>query len=284
MAQVKSFPPIPGEAAKLLGLLRDPEASVSQVEAVLRNDPGLTANVLKLTNSAYFGLSAKIGSVRQAVVLLGSRRLLPLVLASCTHAVLNKDVRGYELSPGELWRHSIAVSVAAEILVRELKLPDADIVFTAALLHDVGKLVLGEFVEDELAKIDRAAAEGIPFEEAEQAVLGTNHAEVGARILRQWSLPEEIVAAARWHHAPETDCRRNPAVDVVHVADVLCLMIGIGVGREGLQYHFSATATERLGLKPFVLEKAASQTLQAVNELSELFGSGQASRGCKHVH
>jgi len=273
MAQVNSFPNMPVAAAKLLSLLNDPERSLFQVEAVLRLDPGLTANVLKMTNSAYFGLPSKIGSVRQAVVLLGSQNLVQLVLASCVHSAMEKPVAGYDLSPGELWRHAIAVSVAAEALVEELKIPAADVVFTAALLHDIGKLVLGGFVKDELEKIEDQATGEISFEAAEQCVLGTNHAEIGALILKNWSFPPKIVEAVQWHHSPAAVEEPGDMTDIVHVADVLSLMIGIGVGREGLQYQPSLAATKRLGLTQFQLEKVASLTLQRVSELSDVFGA-----------
>ena len=199
---------------------------------------------------------------------------MQLVLASCVHAVMDKPVPGYDLPPGELWRHSIAVSVAAEGLVKELKIPGADVTFTAALIHDVGKLALGGFVKDELEKIEEAASRGISFEAAEQCVLGTNHAEVGGLILKNWAFPPEIFRAVQWHHTPDVDGEEtNSLIDIVHVADVLSLMIGIGVGREGLHYQPSNAATDRLGLKPFQLEKIASQTLQWISELSDIFGS-----------
>ena len=142
-AAVNSFPGMPGTAVKLLGLIDDPAMRVSQIEEILRQDPGLTANVLRLANSAYFGIPSKIGSIRQAVTLLGLKRLIQLVIAACVNAIMDKPVSGYDLPPGELWRHSIAVSVAAEGLVKELKGKAAEEIFTAALLHDVGKLVLG---------------------------------------------------------------------------------------------------------------------------------------------
>ena len=273
MAKVSSFPSMPGAAAKMLSLLNNPDISISQIEEILRFDQGLTANVLRLTNSAYFGFSAKIGSVRQAVVLLGAKRLIQLVLTSCVHSVMQKSVEGYDLPAGELWRHSIAVSVAAEALVKELRIPVADFVFTAALLHDVGKLALSDFVEGDLQKIEETASPGIPFEVAEQFVLGIDHAEVGALILENWSFPPEIVRAVQWHHAPDAVEKTDSLIDIVHVANVLSLMVGNGMGREGLRYQPSAAATKRLGLKPFQLEKVVSQTCQWVSELSDLFES-----------
>jgi putative nucleotidyltransferase with HDIG domain len=270
---LKSFPSMPGAAVKLLALIDDPDINVSQIENILRQDVGQTANLLKLANSAYFGIPSKVGSVRQAVLLLGLRRLIQMVIASCVSGILGKPVAGYDLPPGELWRHSIAVSVAAEGLVKELNVVAAEEIFTAALLHDVGKLVLGDFVEDDFKKIEAALTGGIAFEAAENLVLGTNHAEIGARILNQWSLPPGIVNAVRWHHDPESAEKVDLMLDIVHVANVLCLMIGVGVGRDGLQHQPCAAVIERLGLESYHLEKVASQTLQWVGELTDVLGT-----------
>jgi len=270
---LKSFPSMPGAAVKLLALIDDPDMSVSQIEAILRHDAGLTANVLKLANSAYFGIPSKVGSVRQAVLILGLKRLIQMVIASCVSAIMAKPVPGYDLPAGELWRHSLAVSVAAEGLVKELDISGAEEFFTAALLHDVGKLVLGNVVQDGFDQIEMALEQDVSFETAENMVLGTNHADVGAEILTQWSLPVDIVNAVRWHHTPESAAKDDTMLDIVHIANVLCLMIGIGAGRDGLQYSPSEVVTERLGLESYHLEKVGSQTLQWTNELSDIFGS-----------
>ena len=104
-------------------------------------------------------------------------------------------------------------------------------------------------------------------------VLGTNHAEVGAQILTRWSLPVEIVNAVQWHHKPEASDQTSTMLDIVHVANFMSIMIGIGIGRDGLQHQPSAAVSERLGLTPANLEKVASQTTQWVTELSEVIGS-----------
>jgi putative nucleotidyltransferase with HDIG domain len=273
MAKIDAFPSIPGSAVKLLELLESDDAPLKDIEDVLRLDPGMTANVLKLTNSAYFGLPTKVGSVKRAIMLLGMNKIKQLVMASCVGAVMDGPIPGYDLPAGELWRHSIAVSVAAEGLSRELKLEGTEDIFTAALVHDVGKLILGQFIQDDLAAIDEAALSGVSFEIAEKQVLGSDHAEIGARVLAQWSLPEDLVHAVRWHHDPDAAEEQKRTTDIVHVANVLCLMMGIGVGREGLQYEPSPTVTRRLGLKPFHLEHVASQTLQWAEELSDVFSA-----------
>ena len=164
--------------------------------------------------------------------------------------------------------------MAAEGLVKELEIGANEEIFTAALLHDVGKLVLGSFVQDDYKKIEAALEQDVSFETAEDMVLGTNHAAIGAQILTQWSLPSNIVNAVRWHHTPESAEKNNTMLDIVHVANVLCLMIGIGAGRDGLQHQPSKTVTERLGLGTHHLEKVASQTMQWTSELSDAFETG----------
>ena len=275
LAKVESFPGMPGTAATLLSVMRTSEPQLSQIEGLLRHDPGLTANVLRLANSAYFGLSQKVASVKQAVMLLGLKKLFQMVLASTVSSIMGKPVVGYDMSPGELWKHAVGVSVAAELLAESLNMQDREMVFTAALLHDMGKLVMGDFVKEDLSEIEKLANNGMSFEVAEAFVTGTDHAEIGAHILKRWSLPDELIGAVRWHHDPDSAKKTESSLlaDIVHVADMLCLMMGIGVGYEGLHYTPSATVTKRLGLKPFQLEGIASRTLQWVSELTDALSS-----------
>ncbi|MDX2499918.1 MAG: HDOD domain-containing protein [Deltaproteobacteria bacterium] len=269
MAQVKSFPGMPATAARLLKLLEDPESSAAQIEDVLRYDAGLTANILKLTNSAYFGIPSKVSSVRQAVMMLGWKRLLQLVMTMCMSTVMKRPVEGYDLPQGELWRHSIAVSVAAEAVVKSLKIPEAEEVFTAALLHDVGKLVLGGFVKDDLEQIKTMVSKGIPFEVAEYMVIGTDHAEIGARILEKWDFPRDLVNAVSWHHDPETCENHCILSDIVHIADTVGLRIGYGRNEDQTRIEPAASVSDRLGLGPVDLDVLAEQTLEGVNKLSD---------------
>ncbi len=271
MARVEAFPTMPGAAAKVLFLIEDPDVSASQIEEALRYDAGLTANILKVTNSAYFGVAQEVGSVKRAVILLGAKRVVQIIIASCVTSIMDKEIVGYDLSSGELWWHSIAVSVAAEILVKELNIPQIEEIFTAALLHDVGKLILGEFIKNDLTKFNIKGSEGKAFQEIEREVLGTDHAEIGAHILKNWSFPQEIVDAVRWHHDPDSAETQSTLLDIVHIADVLCLMIGIGIGSEGLQYQPSPSVTKRLKLNAKHLEIVASRTLESVYELTEIF-------------
>lgn len=269
MSNIKAFPSMPATGAKMLRMLEDPETSVDEIEEVLRHDPGLTGNVLKLANSAYFGIPSKVSSVRQGVLLLGLRKLLQLVVASCVSAVMDKPVPGYDLPPGDLWRHSIAVSIAAEALVKDKKNIHTEDIFTPALLHDIGKLILGHFVKDELDDIEKIAGKGVPYVVAENMVLGTDHAEVGAQVLTQWSFPRDVIEAVRWHHDPDFSEQAKASVDIVYLSNLLCQTNGKGGEDDGPVYDLSPMVIERLGIDVGHFDTIASNVSQWVDELAD---------------
>ena len=269
LSQIQSFPSMPATGAKMLKMLEYPETSVDEIEDVLRHDPGLTGNVLKLANSAYFGIPAKISSTKQAVLLLGLKKLIQLVIASCVNAVMAKPVPGYNIPPGDLWRHSIAVSISAEALGKDKKNIEAENIFTPALLHDIGKLVLGKFIKDEQEAIEEIAQSGVPYVVAENMVLGTDHAEVGAQILTQWSFPSEVVDAVRWHHDPDFPQTAGASIDIVYLANLLCQPQGVGEQDEIHCSDLSPAVIERLGLDVTQFDETKTKVAQWVDELSE---------------
>ncbi|MEE9496417.1 MAG: HDOD domain-containing protein [Desulfobacterales bacterium] len=269
LSKVKSFPTMPEAGAKMLSLLEEPDTEIYEIEEILRYDPGLTANILKLANSAYFGIPSKIGSLKQAVMVLGFKRLTQLVVASCVSAVMDKSVPGYDLPPGNLWRHSIAVSLAAEALVKDKQKKVSQDVFTPALLHDVGKLVLGTFVKEELEAIESIAAKGVPFVVAENMILGTDHAEIGAQILTHWSFPKEIIHAVRWHHDPDSPKAVTIQMDIVYLANLLCQTADTGDGTGGQSVELSPAVIDRLGVQLDQFEEISVKIAQWVDDLSD---------------
>ncbi len=269
LSKIKTFPSMPATGAKMLKMLENPETTVDEIEDVLRHDPGLTGNVLKLANSAYFGIPAKVASTRQAVLLLGLRKLIQLVIASCVNAVMDKPVPGYNLPPGDLWRHSIAVSIAAEALVKDSHNVESEDIFTPALLHDIGKLILGHFIKEAQEDIDKIASSGVPYAEAEQMVLGTDHAEVGAQVLTQWSFPQEVIDAVRWHHGPDSPDRKAAAVDIVYLANLLCQTADDTDNADRQETDLSPAVVERLGLDIGQFDDVKTRVAEWVDELAE---------------
>ncbi|MBI5115883.1 HDOD domain-containing protein [Candidatus Poribacteria bacterium] len=279
IASISSLPPAAAEAARLL---QDPESSIKELTRAIEYDPGLTSNILRIANSAYYGFSEPVASIRDSIVRLGTNCIFQMV-ASCSFAPLaQQHVPGYGLSSGKLWEHSIAVAVGAEQLALALKLKSPAHAFTAGLLHDIGKVVLGKFVEVDIAPIMELVSKGkVSFEVAEQQVLGIDHAEVGAVLLETWNLPGSVAAASRWHHQPEWFSGEMLIIDLVHVADTMCLMGGIGTGIDGAYYHTSAEVTQRLHLDAIATDRIISRILSKLDEARDLFAGKSVARSKK---
>jgi putative nucleotidyltransferase with HDIG domain len=276
LAMIPSIPALPTAAAKVLSLLQDPHSGISDIMQAVEYDPGLTSNVLRLANSAYFAGPRKISSLREAGVLFGTSRITQLVLASAIAPVAQQEIKGYDLPPGRLLDNLVAVAIGAEELARALKIVAPPHLFTAALLHDIGKVVLGTFVEIDAGPIvELAFNEKISFDVAERSILGIDHAEIGAALLEFWKIPEEVVKAVRWHHEPEGFPGDSLVVDLVHVADQLSIECGIGVGVDGLNYRPSQAVVERLHLKGAVAEQVTCTMLAGLGTIrSQLFANG----------
>ncbi len=226
--------------------------------------------VLNLVNSGYFGLSRNAKSLAHAHELMGGERLAHVALAAWVCDLLVEPAPGYDLPAGDLWRHALGVSIASEHLADTLKIEGAKSVFLAGIFHDIGKRILGPYVAKASDDFDRQTEKGMSFEAAEAAVLGIDHATLSGQILSAWAFPPALVDAVRWSHAPDGLSPPSLLADLLHVSDVLCLTIGIGMGKEGLQYKASPAATRRLNATIGTLELVASHTLQWTNELADL--------------
>ncbi len=286
LAQVGSVPSLPSVVLELRKYLNDPEVSFDQLARVIEFDPGLTANVLQLANSAYFGWTRTIKTVKEAITRLGTNRIFQMVLCMSVAPLVRKPIKGYDTDGEGLWKHSIATAICAEQLVEVLGLPDLEEAFTAGLLHDMGKGVLGTFVEiDDEAIKEIVRTDNLSFNEAEQMVLGIDHAEVAAELLRAWNLPEVVVEGARWHHQPQhAAAEHQQLVDLIHVADFLCMSFGFGQGVDGLQYRLNEQANDRLGLKVSQAEAVGSKIMIAMEELGNMFAPAKKGKpdGVQH--
>ncbi len=269
LKQVSAFPSMPKAAVELRSLLSKEDASVDDIEKILRHDPGLAANVLRLANSAFFGMSSKVTSLKQAVVLLGTRRFAKIAFGACMNKNMDAAVAGYGLSPGELWLHSIAVATTAVALAKNRKFAESKDFFTPALLHDLGKLVLGQFVKAEQSRIDCMVADGVPVVIAEREVLKTDHAEIGALILAKWSFPDDLISAVWWHHYPDRSENSNPFADIIYLANLMCHSGDDGKPAEAELSLPYSSVLDRLGIQPEQYEVFAARASEWLQTLSE---------------
>lgn len=250
--RAQRIPPLPSVAMKVLRVLEDPESAMEEIVEIIRLDPSLTLRILKICNSPYYGLSREIRSLQEAVVLLGVDALVNMVLTSGLSSILSLKCSGYKLESGELWLHSICCAISAEITAERNSPALKSQAFTGGLLHDVGKIVLSSYIEEEFDSIQQAVAnESMSFYTAERAFVGLSHTEAGDAVAEAWNVPETLRRVILHHHEPldaPDECQN--LVSIVHVADTICASLGFGLGADGLAMTLSHEALEKFGLSP----------------------------------
>lgn len=282
ISQVGSLPPLPDTALKLMSVMNDPRSSMDDIVEAVKYDEAVTGEVLKLCNSAFFGLSRKVASLNDALLSLRTVKVLQLVMSVHTNSILSREQSGYGLQPGVLWKHSVAVALASSLFAQRLRLPNVNLVFTAGLLHDIGKVILNEYVANEFAEIVRRVTdEGASFAEAEQQVLGFSHEEVGAMIAEEWQLPDAIVRCIRFHHTPGLLDPPDILVDTVYLANCVCLLLSIGLGEDGLCYRADPAVMERHELREQDLEEVGARMMIELQRVEQLFSDVVDTHGCR---
>ncbi len=265
LAKVRDLPPFPAVVHRVLALLNDPLVSAERIVEAVRYDQSITANVLKACNSALLAGTQRVTTLKDALVRIGNKMLIQVILSSAGSDVLRNEVRGYDLERGALWKHSVLCALMAESLCDVVKYDQRDKAFTAGLLHDVGKVVLNEFVGKEYKGISNAARSAkIAFLDAETGVLGINHAEVGGIIGTEWNFDSELVDAIRHHHDPARGSD-SPLLFIVHLSDILCLTSGIGGGADGLQYSVDYPLLKAHGIGPKEFELGLIRLVEVEN-------------------
>lgn len=272
LSKVGGVVAVPSCSHRAAALLQDPDADLRELARVIEHDPSLTANLLKVVNASFFSPGNPILTVRQAIKKIGTAQYLQFIISTGVAPTFVKKIEGYDLAPTMHMQHSVTVGVVAQELGKTLKVCHPEYTFTAGLLSGIGKTLLGGYVDVNVqAILDLALKDGLSFDQAEDEVLGINHAELGAVVLENWGLPEEIVRVVRHHLRPDEYNGVDPVLDLVHMANVVAKMIGVGLGVDGLNYVPSQVVAERLGLKSEHLDRTMANTVLRLEEVHDLF-------------
>jgi putative nucleotidyltransferase with HDIG domain len=198
---VQSLKPLPSSVTRTLQELENPHSTAGIISEYIGLDQALAALVLQVANSAYLGYDRTCTSLSDAVMRLGFKRLRSVLMASSGSGMLSRSLKGYRQGAGELWQHSLAIAVSAEWLAQALGYNDPEEAYVSGLLHDIGKLMLDQFVlADYAGFVEMNQRYHLPLWQLEERRIGVNHAQVGAWMAEKWQFPFVLVEAIQFHH------------------------------------------------------------------------------------
>ncbi len=266
---VGQLPPMPQTVLKAREVMASSSSNFKELGELLETDMAIAAKVLKLANSSYYGMGGKVSSIQHASVVLGHKTLGELVTMSGTSGLLSNTLEGYGLEAGELWRHSLGVAFGAKIISAKKNPSLANDAFAAGLLHDSGKIILDPYVlERNQQFIEFTAESDESFLTAEKQILGFDHSEIASEVCKSWNIPKSLTTAIRYHHYPSRS-QEDELSHIVHMADGIAMMAGLGLGIDGMMYQFDDAAMEFLGLGEEDLTDIMGEVVQAVESISE---------------
>lgn len=236
MQDADTLPAFPSVVTEILTRIDDPLSVPEDFTEIISQDQVMVSKILKFANSAFYGFPRTIVTLKEAVMILGLDTLKSIVLAISTYSTLNSNSKGYGLDKGGLYQHSICCAMIARILAKKFKSENREKFFIAALLHDVGKLLLAPWISRYKRDILDAIRNGnLTHWEAEERILGFNHAFVGSKLIESWNLPEVLTHVARYHHSPEkAPPEHRPIVEMIQAANLISCLIRSGLGSEFL--------------------------------------------------
>jgi len=251
-------------------VINHPSSSTADIAKALGSDQSLSARLLRIANSAFYGFPRRIETIAEAVRIIGTKQLHDLVLAT----VVMKQFKGLDpalVNMADFWRHSLACGIAARCLAGLRRESNIERYFLAGLLHDIGSLVIYQNLANRAQVVlEQHRATGKAVEVLERTILGCDHAAIGGALIQEWKLPPVLKEVAANHHSLDPRLL-SPAVAMVHVADVLTVSMGIGTNGELWPSSLSLPAWESLGLPPSSLSQVATEMTGLLAEAQRLF-------------
>ena len=263
---IKDLPPMPQVVIKIQQLISNLNSDTKQLAEVIESDQSIAAKVLKMANSAFYGMSGKISSIHQASLLLGYRTLGEIVTMAGASRLLSGKMPGYGYDPQELWKHSLSVAFSSKMIAEMKKSSLIYEAHTAGLIHDVGKIILDRYILENKRDIaDYMSGEEKTFLDAERKFFGFDHAEIAAEICGTWHIPESITLAIKCHHQPSAS-NGDELSYVLHLADYVAKMGGIGYDDDDILCEAEKGAMDFVGLSQEKIGNMMPKVLEAVEQ------------------
>jgi len=270
LGEVASLPEV---ATRILEVVEDANATAHDMHQIIKSDPALAAKVLKVVNSAFYGVPSQIASLERAIVMLGLSAVKNIALAASLSRLFRAEAISEHFAARDLWRHSIAVAVAARLIAVTGQRAPADEVFVAGLVHDLGLIALRQlYPQKTRTLVDQAMNRPAQFAALETELIGISHALIGAELATRWRFPPVLRSALAFHHHPHrAPAEHQTVARVVHAADVEACRGRYGFWLSASGKTLSAEELEAVGLNEVLLKALVAQMAQLVEEAEQIF-------------
>lgn len=246
--QISGLPTLPAVISRVTKLMQNPKVSASEVSQAISSDPALASKILKVVNSAFYGFPSRIKTITHAIVILGFNAVRATALSASVFSTFSQSDQTSSFDRQAFWKHSIGVGSAAKILAKKLKMKETEEVFLAGLMHDIGKVILDQYLHDQFEEILKLTkSRNCLIMDAEKEVLGgISHAEIGGFLAKKWNLNDEFIDIIENHHYPSSASSFFKVTSIVHVANILIRALDVGNSGDNSIQKVNAAAWDLL--------------------------------------
>jgi putative nucleotidyltransferase with HDIG domain len=272
LRSIELMRPIPMVISRVMRSLDEPGSSAGYISEIIGLDQALAANVLQAANSAFLGYGPSCTTLKEAVMRLGYKRIRTLVLAVAASRGMDQSLAGYNMAAGDMWSHSVATAVAAQWFARAVNYPEPEEAYAAGLLHDIGKMVLNKFAEEDYRWVFNSLKKpNTTFWEAERAAFGVDHAYIGSLMVQKWTFPMVLINAIQYHHDPDMAKENRNLAAITNIANALTPVDAETLSRLGVR-KIDEKSYEILKISP---DQVSAMNQQMVSYYKMNFGTGR---------
>jgi len=269
LRDVKDLPPMPKVILKAQQMMADPDLDVKAVASVIETDQAIAVKVLRLANSTYYGLSGKVSSIQHAFVVLGYKTLGQILSIASFSTYMGKSLPGYGFESEDLMRHSLAVALSSKVIAEKIGSSLASEAHTAGLIHDIGKIILDKYIIEKKETFKTFLEnEQRTFLNAEQKIIGFDHAEIAFEICKKWNIPNTMTQAIKYHHYPSSS-QKDELSYILHLADYIAAKIGGGYDSDDLLYQLEEGTMNYLSIRYKDVSTIMSEVIESISQLSD---------------
>ncbi len=264
---------LPEITIQIIQVVQDPRSTAHDLHKIVRNDPALSSRVLRVVNSAFYGLPGQIGSIDRAIMLLGLNAVKNIAIAASLSKMFDTPVTSDDFTGKRLWTHSVAVGATNKLITSAIGLALPDESFLAGLIHDIGLVAILQCKSQAIPKMVQMVKAGVSFLQAENEILQTNHQEIGAALSAKWKFPRSFQFVTGYHHKPRELAEENRLLtSVTCLADQLCTRTGFGLIENENMPDISQDLADEIGISPEQIDAISSrieEELEVVKALIE---------------